>query len=125
MTSDLPTLLLVLADLMTVINAIHAYHIACQRMEWTGADVAKKQASAVHTIQRRLLQAYNRLDLGPTEREKLAAENRHLRDECNALLCTRCGCEGHTKSACNAGRPGATVAPPRTSSGVPSTPASI
>lgn len=88
MTSYLPTLLLVLADLMTVINAIHAYHIACQRMEWTGADVAKKQASAVHTIQRRLLQAYNRLDLGPTEREKLAAENRQLRDELHALRYT-------------------------------------
>lgn len=88
MTSYLPALLLARADLCTVINQIDAYEVCCQRTEWTGADVAKKQASAVHTIQRRLLQAYNRLDLGPTEREKLRQQADRMKDELHALRFT-------------------------------------
>jgi len=87
MTSYLPALLIIRADLHTIVNEIAAYEIACKRLEW-GADVAKKQAAAVHTIQRRLRGAYDRLDLGSTERERLHKQMEAMKDELNALRFT-------------------------------------
>ena len=83
-TSYLPMLLIVRSDLITALNGTHAYEAASLRHEWTAGDVAEEQRRAVETITARVGVAYNRLDLGPTDREKMAKEIKRLRNEVQA-----------------------------------------
>lgn len=83
-TSYLPTLLAARTDLQTALNRIDAYEKLSALAEW-GAGAAVKQAGAYATVCARVQAAYNRLDLGPTERERFHAERTRLRDENMAL----------------------------------------
>ncbi|WP_353265831.1 hypothetical protein [Gemmatimonas sp.] len=84
-TSYLPTLLQVRTDLQTALNRIDAYEVLCHRREWAGVDTEEKQTGAFHTVCARVAQAYNRLDLGPTDRQKLVKIAEDLRTENSAL----------------------------------------
>jgi len=81
MTSYLPMLLGCQADVSTIENAIKAYHVACLRVEWTGADLVAKQTAAVNTIRARALSLARRLDVIPEEHERQAGEISRLRRE--------------------------------------------
>ena len=79
--SYLPMLLGCLPDVHTIENSINAYHVACLRIEWTGADVVEKQTNAVNTIRARALSLARRLDVIPMEHEQQAREISRLRRE--------------------------------------------
>lgn len=81
MTAYLPMLLACQDDLSTIQNSIKAYHVACMRMEWTGADCVAKQTAAVDTIRTRALSLARRLDVIPAEHAAQAAEISRLRRE--------------------------------------------
>lgn len=83
-TSYLPTLLAARTDLQTALNRIDAYERLCTLAEW-GSPSGDKQAGAYATVCARVGAAYNRLDLGATDREKMAREMTRLRDENVAL----------------------------------------
>lgn len=85
MTSYLPMLLGCQDDVSTIENAIKAYHVACLRVEWTGADLVAKQTAAVNTIRARALSLARRLDVIPEEHAKQAAEISRLRRELKDL----------------------------------------
>jgi hypothetical protein len=80
-TSYLPALLSILPDLHTALHEIGAYHQACARLEWNGADTSKKQRTAFENVKRRVLAAANRLDLLPEERANLVKQLKHARTE--------------------------------------------
>ena len=84
MSSYLPQLLAARTDLQTAINRIDAYERYSTMAEW-GANVAEKQLGAYHTICARVIQAYNRLDLNGSDREKLVKIAEQLRTENIAL----------------------------------------
>lgn len=84
-TSYLPTLLDVRKDLVSAVNRIDAYETLCQRMAWGTEDTAEQQTGAFHTICARVIQAYNRLDLNGSDREKLVRIAEQLRTENTAL----------------------------------------
>jgi hypothetical protein len=81
MKSFLPMLLGCLPDVHTIENSINAYHVACLRLDWTGADVVEKQTHAVNTIRARAFALARRLDVIPEEHARQAAEIGTLRRE--------------------------------------------
>jgi hypothetical protein len=83
--SYLMTLIDVRKDLVNAINRIDAYETLCVRMEWGTEDTSEKQLGAFHTVCARVIQAYNRLDLNASDREKLLRLNDQLRTENIAL----------------------------------------
>lgn len=84
-TSYLPTILAVRPDLQTALNRGHGYEAACARTEFTGTNTAEEQRRAYETIKSRVSAAYNRLDLGPTDRQKLVKIAEDFRTENIAL----------------------------------------